>query len=213
MVEVVKLIGLPKLIDDGIMARVKKAAPRTYLGASGLGEECARKIWYRYKQPKMIENPRVHRIFDMGHIIEDYIVRLLRDAGCTVYTEMPDGEQFGFEDGKLAGHIDGVITGLPESSKPHLFEAKSAKASGWKEFVKKGCQTTNMTYYVQCQIYMQKMKLDRALFVVMNKDTQELYFERIKYVKAMADHYLNRGHEIAAAVEPPDRQYSKSTFF
>lgn len=206
-------LGTLKLIDDAILERSKKQSPRDYMGASILGEECDRKLWYSYKIPWTVDDPRLQRIFDMGNIIEDYVIKLLKDAGITVYDVDSDGEQFGFVDGKIAGHSDGVLIGLPESSKPHLFECKSANETSFKKFVKDGLKKTNDKYWAQVHIYMQKLKLERCLFVVMNKNTQELYLERVKYDKFVADHYLLRGHEIAAMETEPDRKYAKKTFY
>ena len=206
-------LGVAKMIDDSILNSCKVAKKRDYMGASGLGEECDRKLWYSYKKPKPVTSARLKRIFDMGNIIEDYLVRIFRDAGLTVYDVMENGDQFGFKDGDIAGHCDGVVVGLPESSKPHLLEFKSAKASSYKAFVKNGVKKENKKYYVQMQIYMNKLNLDRALFVMMNKDTQELYFERVEYDKVCAETFLLRGKEIAKEEEEPERKYPKSTFY
>ena len=62
-------------------------------------------------------------------------------------------------------------------------------------------------------IYMHKLKLNRALFVMLNKDNQELYFERVEYDKVLATHLLLRGHEIADMKQMPDRRYKSKTFY
>jgi len=127
-------LGVARLIDNAIEEKVKKKESRDYMGASGLGMECSRQLWYSFHEPKPILDPRVNRIFDLGNMLEDYVIRLLRDAGVTILTHQDDGKQFGFVDGDIAGHIDGVITaGLPESTKPHLFECKSANDKNFKK--------------------------------------------------------------------------------
>jgi hypothetical protein len=205
-------LGTQRLIDVALENKAREQDSRTYLGASQLGEECSRKMWYGFHTPKPITDPRVNRIFRLGNAIEDEIVELLRMAGLTVYTEDENGNQFGFTDGKVAGHIDGVVVGLPESTKPHLFEAKSANSKKWKEFVKNGYKS-NRQYWVQIQVYMYKMGLENALVVVYNKDTSELYIERIKLSKRDAELYISKGKAIADMDSEPPRQYSKSTFF
>lgn len=205
--------GTLKLIDDAILARSKKEKSRDYMGGSILGTECDRQLWYSYKRPWKVDDARLQRIFDMGNIIEDYVVELLKDAGITVFDKDANGEQFGFVDGKIAGHSDGVLVGLPESSVPHLFECKSAKSTQYKKVEKVGVAKWNEKYWAQVHVYMQKLKLTRCLFVVMNKDTQELYLERITYDRHVANHYLLRGHEIAAMEEEPQRKYNSKTFY
>lgn len=206
-------LGIAKLIDDAIVKQVQEKGSRDYMGASGLGTECSRELWYSYHQPKPILDPRVNRIFRVGDLYEDYVIKLLRDAGMTIYTEMENGEQFGFVDGKIAGHIDGVITGLPESTKPHLLEIKSANAKRFKAFTEKGFKS-DKKYWTQIHVYMLKMGLGDCLVVVINKDNCELYFERVKLDKKFAERQLLRGHEISNMVNDiPVRPYSKPTFY
>jgi hypothetical protein len=204
--------GTLMMIDHALSEAAREEEPRKYLGASVIGEECHRKLWYSFHKPKPILDPRVNRIFRLGNLIEDEIISILRLAGFNVYTEQENGEQFGFIDGPIAGHIDGVITGLPESSKPHLLELKSAKDKSWKEFVKEGYQKDSK-YMAQVQIYMRKMGLERALVIVYNKDTSELYLERIKLKKRHADALISKGKAIAEMDNEPPRQYSSKTFF
>lgn len=212
MAEVMKM-GTAKLVDDAIVANAEAKDKRTYMGASILGTECDRALWYKFKHPTTVDDARVLRIFELGHRIEDIIIADLRLAGITVFTHGEDGEQFGFTDGVIAGHCDGVLTGLPESTKPHLFEAKSANDKRFKEFVKKGCVGVSQEYLVQCQVYMLKFDLENCLFVVYNKNTSEYYFERIKLNKPMAEMFINRGKDIAEMEDEPKRKYGKSTFF
>lgn len=205
--------GVALLVDNAIEAKAMAKESRDYMGASGLGKDCSRQLWYSYHTPKPITDPRVNRIFQLGHTLEDMVVKWLRDAGLTVHTEMEDGEQFGFVDGVIAGHIDGVIEGLPESTKPHLLEIKSANSKRFKVFQNKGYKSDSV-YWTQVQVYMLKMNLDRCLVIIINKDNCELYFERVTFDKQYAERKLLRGHEIAKLInDPPIRPYSKSTFF
>lgn len=183
------------------------------MGGSILGEECDRKLYYSYKKPFIVKDARVQRIFDMGNIIEDYLIKLLKEAGITVYDLDKNGEQFGFVDEEIAGHIDGVLVGIPEFDDPVLSEFKSAKNSTFNQFKKNGVREVNNNYYVQTQVYMNKLKLKACLFIVMNKDTQELYTELIHYNKEIAEIYITRGKDIARATELPSRLYAKKTFY
>lgn len=205
-------LGIYDKVNQGILNRVE-TKHRDYLGASLLGEQCSRKLWYMFKFPMTVDSPKLQRIFDLGHILEDYMIKLLRDAGLTVWDRDEDGNQFGFREGKIAGHADGVCIGLPESSAPHLAEYKTANSKRFKSFAEKGCEATEIKYWVQCHIYMLKLGLEDCLFMVLNKDNQDLYFERIKLDKKLAEMYLERGQEIVEAVEAPERKYSKSTDF
>lgn len=199
------------LIDQAITKRAEMRESRNYMGLSGIGEECDRKLWYSFHQPVKILDPRVNRIFDTGNAFEALVIKWLKEAGFEVLTD--ENGQYGGEDEMLAWHIDGVIRGLPESDKWHLLEIKSAKNDSFKKFVKDGLKKTNINYYVQCLTYMEKESLERALFIVVNKDTQELYTERIKSNKMEALFYINRAKEIARMESEPERKYKSSSFY
>lgn len=206
-------MGLALLVDKAIARKAEEKQHRDYMGASGIGTECSRQLWYSYHAPKQITDPRVNRIFDLGNSVEELVIGWLREAGLTVYEVDDNGDQFGFTDGPIAGHIDGVVIGLPESTKPHLLEVKSANAKRFKSFQDKGYKT-DPKYWVQIQTYMLKMNLENGLVVVMNKDNCDLYFERVKLDKRFAERKLSRAKEIAALVDdPPIRQYSSKDYY
>jgi hypothetical protein len=206
-------LGTLKMLDDVSTSRKKKKKERDYIGASMLGEDCDRKLWYEIKHPKEITDPRILRIFEMGDMVESYLVQLLRDAGITVWDiDDQNGEQFGFIDGRVAGHADGVGIGFPESTVPHLLEFKTANDKGFKSFVKNGVKIHSLKYWVQVQIYMEKLNLTRCMFVVYNKNTSEIYSERIKYEKSAGQMYIDRAKEIDRMPTEPDRKYKRGHF-
>ena len=104
-------------VDKAIVNANKQKKRRDYLGGSSLGEECARKIQYRFMGVDIDEerdfSAQTLRIFQFGHSIEDQMADWLRQSGFDLRTEDKNGEQFGFSiaDGKIRGHIDGVICG------------------------------------------------------------------------------------------------------
>ena len=195
-------------IDHAITEKAIAKPSRNYMGGSMIGEPCDRKLWYSYKMPEKIIDPRILRIMDLGNMIESMVIGYLKEAGLEVYDADENGKQFSFEDGILAGNIDGVVTGLKESSKPHLFECKSAKDSRFKEFVKKGIKEVEPKYWAQIQTYMKYMNLERCLYVIYNKDTSEMHIERFEYNAMEADYYVNRAKEIAIKEESEtERKY------
>ena len=202
-----------KLLEIVALARLKGAnAPRSYLGTSGLGESCDRALWYSYKQPKNPDKAIVFRKFDVGHALEPVLINWLKTAGITFF-DSPDGNQFGFEDGVIQGHVDGVIKGIPyDEDTAYLFEAKTSNEHYFKNFVKEGIQC-NEKYLIQVHVYMHKMHLKKCLFAVVNKNTQDLYFEIVELDEFIAISALNRGHAIAEMEEIPDRKYETKAYF
>jgi hypothetical protein len=197
-------------IDSAIMDVASKKAPREYLGASSIGEECDRKLWYSFHKRRPINDPRVHRIMDLGHWVESYSLEKLKSAGYELFYE-EGGEQFGFVDEEVAGHADGVII---LNDTPHLLEIKSANNKRFLEMVDMGVERSNLTYFVQMQVYMHFLELEKALYFVVNKDNSKIHMEIIKYEKIRAVYYLNRGKEIIRGKEEDqERKYKTKAFF
>ena len=109
--------AISQAVDKAIVEKNSKRERRKYLGASSIGDECSRKIQYRYLNYPQDEgsgfSARTLRIFEFGHYIEDYAAMWLRDAGFDLRTEDKMGQQFGFSiaDDEIKGHIDGVVCG------------------------------------------------------------------------------------------------------
>lgn len=198
-------------IDRYLVEQMKKQPKRSYLGGSIIGKECDRELWFCYHQPILNQDPRIERIFHLGHLLESYVISLLKHSGYQVFHI--DGEndtQFCFEDEEIAGHIDGVII-LNET--PHLLEIKSANDKRFNEMQKKGIEISDPVYFGQVQVYMRKMELEVALFVAINKNDCSLHFEIIKLNKMYADSLVKRGKEIARSLDKPERKYKTKAFF
>jgi hypothetical protein len=173
------------LIDEALIDRNRRQAPRDYLGGSRIGEPCARKLAYEYAHAVVDAGKefdgRTLRIFDVGHQFETLSIRWLQAAGFDLRTHRRDGEQFGFTtaNGRIRGHIDGVIVGGPDVGVawPVLWEHKALKAKSWSDTVRRGVRVSKPIYFAQLQLYMAYMELEAALFTVLNKDSQELHHE------------------------------------
>lgn len=201
--------GIDNVVDSYLENKMRSERPREYLGFSEIGEECIRKLWYGFNDRINKVDARLSRIFETGNMYERYIIRILREANLKVYDKDENGKQFRSEffDGKFAGHCDGVITGLPESSKPHVLEIKSANNKNFNEIKKNGIETAKYGYYCQVQMYMGALKLDNALIIVINKDNQEMYYSRIKFNKFTFEHLKDKAREVIESKTIPKKEY------
>jgi hypothetical protein len=178
---------------------------RGYLGASVIGNECARALWYGFRwayQPEELE-PRKLRLFATGHCEEVRIVEDLRAGGLTVL-----GEQTGFATlgGHFAGHIDGLVQGVLEAPKTvHLLEIKTHNDKSFKALLKDGVQTSKPQHYAQMQTYMYHLKYSRALYVAVNKNDDSIYTERINVSNKVAEYLLLKARRIIEADRAPDK--------
>ncbi len=199
--------ALHTALDNGILS--EEQTPRAYLGASSIGTECDRALWYSYHTPKPVDDARVRRIFETGHAMEAVIYRWLRLAGADVYDLDKNGEQFRFVDGIVSGGCDGFVVWDGDN---YLLEIKTANDFRFKAFKKDGF-CSDEKYAAQIQIYMHKFRMKKCLCVVLNKNTQEIYFEIVAYDEFAAISSLERGKNIVAMEELPDRKYPNKSYF
>lgn len=178
------------------------------VGASGVGEECERRIWYGFRWSFIGDNPngRMRRLFDRGHREEAVFCDELRGIGCDVRDIDPStGKQFKFKTcgGHFVAKIDGVAKGVPEAPKTwHNLSFKTAGAKGFSGLQKKGVQEGQPKNWAQAQIEMRLSALERTLFLSVNKDTDELYSERIRYDADEAERLEAKAERIIFAPEP-----------
>lgn len=201
------------LVDAAILADHEKKPRRAYIGASSLGDECSRKIQYRYLDIPIDEDKKFPaktlRIFALGHVLEDEMVKVLRMAGFDLRTQDSKGKQFGFSiaDDQIAGHIDGVICGGPNViGYPCLWENKTASDKKFNEFVRHGVAKANPVYAAQIAIYQAYMDLTEnpALFTVVNKNNSEIYYELVPFDAELAQRISDRAVNILTASKAND---------
>ena len=199
-------------IDEAIQAKADAEKPRGHMGMSGIAGD-PRTTWlqFRWSLPDDI-TPRTRRIFAMGDTIEDIVVRLLKAAGFTVHAD--DGtSQFGFTalGGHYAGSMDGAIVGLPQSKAWHVLEVKSVNGKRFRKLVEDGVEKWSPVYFGQMQCYGFHSGMTRALFAAYNKDTSELYFERVKIDPMYGAAMLERARDLITGPIPassyPDRTW------
>lgn len=210
-------LGTESIIDDSIL-RNSKREPRDYLGFSQIGEECERKLFYDLNcKKKEVTDPRMIRLFKLGDIMETEIISLLRQAGLTIYDKDDEGKQFrvSYFSGKYSGAPDGIITGLKESSVPHVLEIKTYNDDRFKKLKKEGVKSSDPKYYSQMQANMGAFELTRSFFVAYNKNTSEMYYERIDYDPFDAALLMAKAKRVidAKSADEFDRPYPDKNFF
>ncbi len=181
---------------------------RAHSGCSVAGHACARFIWLDFRWAERAKfHGRVLRMFDSGKREEPRVVADLQAIGCEVSTG--DGDRqwtVSFAGGHGGGSLDGAVRGLPEAPKTwHVLEVKTANDKSWNALAKDGVQKAQPRHYVQMQLYMHLTGMERALYVSVNKNTDESYIERVHYDKDFAQAALERVEKIIFSPEPPPR--------
>jgi hypothetical protein len=216
------LPGHPDTVTEIYACREKEgkrtSRPSKALGASRVGIPCERALWYAFRhcfEPEF--DGRMYRLFERGDLEEPRMVADLRAIGCTVHEIDPaTGKQFGIValGGHLKGYLDGCALGIPEAPKAwHLLEFKTHSAKNYKALVSKGVLAVKPEHYAQMMIYMHLTGMKRALYLAVNKDTDELYAERIRYDKAQAEALMERAERVITSNEPPARVSDRPDYY
>lgn len=227
------MVSIPEQIDLTLDAMRRISAERGngeprrgYLGASELGRQCVRAIWYSFTGVK--GKPREAKLCwaaEDGHHTEELIAKRLRMIpGVELQSHNEHGEQLGFSvlDGRFQGHCDGVIKGLIQAPKAvHIWENKTKAQKYFDDFQKKkriygekrALKEWNETYYVQAQLYMHFMQINRHYLTVALPGGRDIDSCRTEYKPEVGEAAYDRAQKLLNITVPPPRINDKADFF
>lgn len=209
---------LGKLIPDAKDAyEGQKDEFRSHLGASMIGRECPRELWYNFHwaKPPSFEG-RMLRLFNRGHLEEPRLVAMLMMIGCEVWSQDADGNQFRISGvgGHFGSAIDGVLNNCPDvPDEPILGEFKTHNDKSFKKLVADGVKKAKFEHYVQMQIYMGEYQLRYALYLAVNKNDDMLHGEIVEFDQPIYDTYMARADKIILSTTIPTRISDNSSFW
>ena len=198
------------LIDDFYAKKPDNFRP--HMGASLIGHKCDRFLWYSFRWTfKETFDGRMLRLFDVGHQFELDAIRDLRNVGVDIRSTQ-DGVNFGSH---VSGSVDGIIySGLIEAPKAkHVAEFKTHSDKSFNLLVKEGVEKSKPLHYTQMQVYMHGLKIDRAYYLAINKNTSQLYSERFELDKDFAVKKIERAQRIALLDSKPEPMSADPTWF
>ena len=183
---------------------------RPHMGASIIGHHCARNVWLTWRWARKPEfEGRVLRLFDTGKREEPRILEELRGIGAEVWdTDPATGNQWtvSAHNGHFGGSLDGVAKGLPEAPKTAaVLEFKTHSSKSFADLVKNKVEASKPQHYAQMQVYMGLMELTRALYIAVNKDSDDLYTEWVEFNKEAFDSLMVRASMLLESPVPPQR--------
>jgi hypothetical protein len=198
-------------IDAGYDAQAATPA-RDYIGASVVGHPCDALLAMSLRgMPDTPPPARLKRIFALGHILEDLVVRDLRErADLRVWVKDGlTGRQFAYEawGGHISCHADGQVEVGDELM---LLEVKSMNAASFAKFRAEGVKYSHPRYYAQVQMMMGMSGFPQTLFIAICKDTSEYHIEvvdvdpiEITFIEARVERVL-RGDAARISSDPAD---------
>lgn len=208
---------LSKIILDNIDAYAVATyydGHRKHLGASVIGEECTRKVWYGWRW--MVDNVpsgRLLRLFNRGHREEARFIEYLRGIGFEVWDVDPvSGEQFRVSrlGGHFGGSLDSILRPPPWFMLPpeilFLGEYKTkGTGKGFVELREKGLMLTNAQHYDQVCTYGANYKYQYAMYFSTNKNDDDMHVEIISLNWGRASEVEAKAAYIISQQKPPPK--------
>lgn len=164
-----------KIIENGLRSR--NDPPRHYIGASMIGNPCKR---YIYNSFHMLDGDGYKLTtlltFEIGHKIEEIILSFFKTSNYQIETQVSVYEK---TNEKFKGNIDAIIT--DSKGCRYILEVKSAKSSEFQKLERTGLKEWRAQYIAQAQSYMGMSGIKQTIFIVVNKDTSNIYIETVDF--------------------------------
>ncbi len=204
---------------NAALERDQEDGMRAHLGASVIGRQCDREIWYGFRWATYKRHAgRILRLFNRGHLEEPRFIAWLRAAGIEIDPFDPKtGEQWRISavNGHFGGSLDGIAWNIPTLPPEQriLCEFKTHGEKSFLKLVAEGVKKAKPEHYTQMQTYMHHKQLSLALYLAINKNTDEIHAEFVQYELASAWLALERAAHIIPLAAPPRRISEDPSWF
>lgn len=183
---------------------------RNHLGASTIGGECDRAIWYSFRWFfRSTFSGTILRLFNRGHLEEGRFIALLLASGIQVFQQDVEGRQYRISayGGHFGGSGDGVALGIPDIPEGEycLLEFKTHNDASFKKLQKAGVKKEKSEHYTQMQMYMNDMSLNYGIYLAVNKNDDKIHAEIIVRDNYTAPQFLERAGKIIFSTHAPAR--------
>ena len=192
---------------------------RSHLGASLIGHECARYLWYTFRWCQhTVHSGTLYRLFQRGHREEVYLVEYLTAIGCKISEFQEDGvTQHRISDceGHFGGSLDGRGYLPPEFNynEEVLFEFKTINQKGHSKLETEGMPKNKPQHFGQTSTYGYKNGFKYCCYVSVNKNTDEIYLELVELDWEVGKECLRKAEYVINAPTPPQKLSQTSTFW
>lgn len=189
---------------------------RPHMGASLIGNPCARAVWYSFRwATRKSFDGRMIRLFNRGHLEEGRFIAMLLGIGVKVFQQDANGKQFRITGafGHYGGSGDGIGFEIPDltADMPAVLEFKTSSDKIFVSMTLDGVRKTKWEHYVQMQQYMLRMNYSVALYMMVNKNNDEIHCEIVPFDREVAEQFFDRGERLVFFPQPPIRISERPT--
>lgn len=189
---------------------------RSHLGWSVIGHKCSRYLWYHFRWFKAEKyDARMLELFALGKREEMRIRELMQAAGAVFIDKDQNQITVSGIDGHFGGSCDGIFI-WPELGidEPMMLECKTSKTgTSFTELQKNTLQIAKPQHFTQISGYCTELKIVYCLYVCLNKNNNELYFEIVKASNAIAEEMKSKAFNIITSITAPRKISSKPNFY
>ena len=225
--------GVAKALAKRILEEIDEYCVRTYdgghrshLGASLIGRECKRYLWYVFRWCLHEKTTgRQQRLFNRGHREEARFIEWLEGIGFKVWFENRDegpnekGEfpQYRISDvmGHFGGSLDGIAV-LPERygiAEAVLLEFKTnGTGAGFNKLADDGMPIAKPEHFAQTSTYGKKYNFRYCVYLNINKNDDSLHVEVVKLNHNLGEQMIMKAEQIITTQKPPARLSDNPTF-
>lgn len=204
---------------DAYCAEAYDDGHRKHLGASLIGHDCARYLWYVFRWAKHEKHSgRMQRLFNRGHREEARFVEWLRGIGFQVWEVTEEGAQYRVK--AVAGHFGGSLDGINQAppkyriGEPMLCEFKTqGTGAGFTKLKEQGVKLCKPRHFAQMSIYGRNYGFRFALYMAINKNDDDLHVEIVELDWRLADDLLRKAEDVITAQRAPSKLAENEAFF
>lgn len=205
---------------DAYCVKTYDSGHRSHLGASVIGHECSRYLWYVFRWVKGDEfDARMLRLFERGNFEEARFIEYLRGIGFDIQgIDDATGNQHRVVacNGHFGGSFDahGVSPSRYNVGEKLLCEFKTkATGKGFADLKEKGVILTNHQHYAQMCVYGRLHDLKFAIYMCVNKNDDDLHVEVVPLDWGLGDELIKRAEYIITSPTAPPRISEERTYF
>ena len=225
--------GVAKALAKRILEEIDEYCVRTYdgghrshLGASLIGRECKRYLWYVFRWCLHEKTTgRQQRLFNRGHREEARFIEWLEGIGFKVWFENRDeapnekGEHPQYRISDVMGHFGGSLDGiaiLPERygiAEPVLLEFKTnGTGAGFNKLADDGMPIAKPEHFAQTSTYGKKYNFRYCVYLNINKNDDSLHIEVVKLNHNLGEQMIMKAEQIIMSRTAPARLSDNPTF-
>lgn len=198
---------------DNFCQSFYESGHRNHLGASELGEECWRKLWYSFRWCKLEKfDGRMLRLFNVGHSAEPRFISYLRGIGFEVREFDENGKQFRIMGAN--GHYGGSLDGMCKA--PHHYQLSedliflnefktNNTGTGFTKVDDEGVAKAKPRHFAQMSQYGYKKNLKYGIYIIENKNDSSLIVKVIELDWNLGAQLEKKANDIIQSKEPPPR--------